>query len=107
MSADAYDRFRRGMELLEAREFHQSVIALERAKSLEPGKASIHEGLARAYLSLRRYDRAAEEFGAVIELSPTNHYAHYCLARALTRLGDRAGAARHFKLARCLGSDLA
>jgi tetratricopeptide (TPR) repeat protein len=107
MSADAYDRYQRGMELLEAKDFHQSVVALEHAKELEPGKASIHEGLARAYLSLRRYERAAQEFGAVLDLSPTNHYAHYCLARALIRLGDGRGAARHLKLARCLGSELA
>jgi Tfp pilus assembly protein PilF len=95
------------MELLEARDFHQSIVALEHARQLEPGKASIHEALARAYLSVRRYDDAAQEFRAVIELSPTNHYAHYCLARSLARLGDDTGAARHFKLARCLGSELA
>lgn len=104
--ADAYHYFRRGTELLEARDYHQSAVALERANRLEPGVASIREALARAYLSARAYRRAADEFAAVVEQQPTNHYAHYGLARALDRLGETRQAARHRRLARCLGSTL-
>ena len=106
MSAGAYESFTNGMQLLESGEFHQSVVALERAKRMEPAMASIREGLGRAYLSLRRYERAAHELGALVEMSPTNHYAHYCLGRALRRLGDERGARRHMTLARHLGSTL-
>ena len=103
---EAYEAFCRGTELLEAQEFRQAAIALERAKALEPDKGSIREALGRAYLSSRSYQRAAEEFGVAVELAPTDHYAHFGLARALDRLGDARGAARHYKLARCLGSNL-
>ena len=101
---EAYDAFQRGTELLAIREYRQAAIALERAKRLEPDKGSIREALGRAYLSSRAYGRAAEEFGAAVELHPTDHYAHFGLARALDRLGDARGAARHYKLARYLGS---
>lgn len=103
---EAYEAFRRGTELLAISEFRQAAVALERAKRLEPDKGSIREALGRAYLSSRAYARAAEEFGAAVELHPADHYAHYGLARALDRLGDAAGAARHYKLARHLGSTL-
>ena len=103
---EAYDCFCRGRELLDAEEFRQAAVPLERAKRLEPDKGSIREALGRAYLSARAYRRAAEEFEAAVRLSPTDHYAHFGLGRALDRLGDERGAARHYKLARCLGSTL-
>ena len=101
----AYDAFRHGTWLLEAREYRQAAVALERAKALEPDKGSIREALGRAYLSSRSYRRAAEEFAAAVELSPTDGYAHYGLARSLDRLGDPL-AARHYRLAECFGTGL-
>ncbi len=102
---DAYDAFCNGTWLLEAREYRQAAVALERAKALEPDKGSIREALGRAYLSSRSYRRAAEEFAAAVELSPTDGYAHYGLARSLDRLGDPL-AARHYRLAECFGTGL-
>lgn len=95
----AYEAFREGTWLLEAREFHQAAVALERAKSLEPQKSSIREALGRAYLSVRAYGKAADEFTAAVEMQPTDGYAHYGLAHALERLGDPA-ADTHYRLAR-------
>lgn len=103
---DAYEFFQRGTELLAARDFHQATVALENAKRLEPGMASIREALGRAYLSIRAYGAAALEFEAVVEISPTNHYAHYCLGRAYRGMGQQDRADRSFELARCLGSTL-
>jgi Flp pilus assembly protein TadD len=103
--ADAYDAYCNGTWLLEAREYRQAAVALERAKALEPDKGSIREALGRAYLSARSYRRAAEEFAAAVELSPTDGYAHYGLARSLDRLGDPL-AARHYRLAECFGTGL-
>ena len=102
---DAYDAFCHGTWLLEAREYRQAAVALERAKALEPDKGSIREALGRAYLSSRSYHRAAEEFAAAVELSPTDGYAHYGLARSLDRLGDPM-AARHYRLAECFGTGI-
>lgn len=103
---EAYEYYRRGHELLESRDFRAASVALERAKRLEPDKGSIREALGRAYLSSRAYRLAAEEFAAAVEIAPTDHYAHFGLGRALERLGDLAAAHRHYKLARCFGSNL-
>jgi Flp pilus assembly protein TadD len=103
---EAYECFMRGRQLLATRDFNAATVPLERAKRLEPDKGSIREALGRAYLSCRAYTRAAEEFAVAVELAPTDHYAHFGLARALDRMGDEARAARHYKLAHCLGSPL-
>jgi len=102
---EAYEAYRNGSWLLEMREYRQAAIALERAKRLEPDKGSIREALGRAYLASRSYARAAEEFGVAVELCPTDGYAHYGLARSLSRLGDPL-AARHYRLARLFGTGL-
>jgi tetratricopeptide (TPR) repeat protein len=102
---EAYEAFQNGSWLLERHEYRQAAIALERAKALEPDKGSIREALGRAYLASRSYVRAAEEFGVAVELCPTDGYAHYGLARSLSRLGDPL-AARHYRLARLFGTGL-
>jgi len=99
--SEAYDAFTRGHELLRSRDFHQAAIALQRARRLEPNKASVREALGRAYMGCREFDRAREEFEAAVELGPTDGYAHFGLAKALERLGDQKLAKRHFMLARC------
>ena len=63
----AYEHFQRGSELLASRDFHQAALALEMAKRIEPDKASSREALGRAYLSVREYAKAAEEFEVVVE----------------------------------------
>ena len=67
----------------------QATVPLEKAKQLEPDKASIREALGIAYFRLRRWDEAEAEFRAVLELSPTDDYAHYALGRALEKQGTR------------------
>jgi Flp pilus assembly protein TadD len=99
--SEAYDAFTRGHELLRSRDFHQASVALQRARRLEPDKASVREALGRAYMGCREFDRAREEFEAAVALGPTDGYAHFGLAKALERLGDRKLADRHFMLARC------
>jgi Flp pilus assembly protein TadD len=77
----------------------QATVPLERAKRLEPRKASIREALGIAYFRLHRWKDAEEEFRAVLELSPTDHYAHYALGRALEKQGRATEANGHYKLA--------
>jgi tetratricopeptide (TPR) repeat protein len=98
-SDDAYALFQRGVSLLEERHWAQAAVSLEKAKRLEPDKASIREALGRAYFRSGRYRRAASEFSAVVEQSPANDYAHFCLGRSLQKLGDRPAAKRHLSLA--------
>ena len=102
-----YDLFRRGTALLEARDFAAAAIPLEQARSLEPDKTSIREALGRAYFHAGRYADAREEFAAVVERSPVNDFAHFCLGRALEKIGRRAEARRHLTLAASLRPDRA
>ena len=47
----------------------------------------------------------SREGKAALQYSPTDGYAHYGLARSLSRLGDPM-ARRHYRLARCFGTGL-
>jgi tetratricopeptide (TPR) repeat protein len=96
---DAYALFQRGVSLLEESHYAQAAVSLEKAKRLEPDKTSIREALGRAYFRSGRYNRAADEFSAVVERYPANDYAHFCLGRSLEKLGDRIAARRHLSLA--------
>lgn len=96
---DAYTFFQQGVALISERHWAQAVVPLEKARRLEPDKTSIREALGRAYFRSGRYGRAAREFEAIVELSPTNDYAHFCLGRSLEKLGKRIAARRHFSLA--------
>ena len=98
-SDDAYALFQRGLSLLAESHWAQAAVSLEKAKRLEPDKASIREALGRAYFRIRRYEEAASEFHAVLELAPADDYAHYALGRCLEKLGDRRAARRHLSLA--------
>lgn len=78
----------------------QATVPLERAKRLEPQKASIREALGIAYFRLARWHEAEGEFRTIAEeLDPTDDYAHYALGRALEQQGRTAEANGHYKLA--------
>jgi len=96
---DAYENFQEGRRRLKKGMPAQATVPLEKAKRLEPEKASIREALGIAYFRLRRWKEAEEEFRAILELSPTDHYAHYALGRALEKQGRDAEANGHYKLA--------
>ena len=98
--SDAYDLFREGQKRLRSGLTAQATVPLERAKKLEPKKASIREALGIAYFRLARWRDAEREFRTIVEdLSPTDHYAHYALGRALEHQGKTAEANGHYKLA--------
>ena len=98
--SDAYQLFREGQKRLRDGMAAQATVPLERAKKLEPAKASIREALGIAYFRLARWQDAEREFRAIVEeLSPTDDYAHYALGRALERQGRIAEANGHYKLA--------
>jgi Flp pilus assembly protein TadD len=80
----------------------QATVALEKAKRLEPEKASIREALGIAYFRIMRWAEAEAEFRKVLDLSPADDYAHYALGRALRNQGRHDEAATHLKLAQSL-----
>jgi Flp pilus assembly protein TadD len=96
---DAYESFQEGQRRLRSGMTAQATVPLERAKRLEPQKASIREALGIAYFRLHRWADAEAEFRAILELSPTDHYAHYALGRSLEKQGRAAEASGHYKLA--------
>jgi Flp pilus assembly protein TadD len=99
VSEGAYECFQEGRRRLRKGMTAQATVPLEKAKKLEPQKASIREALGIAYFRLRRWREAEAEFRAVLDLSPTDHYAHYALGRTLEKQGKDAEANGHYKLA--------
>lgn len=100
--SDAYDLFQQGRAHLKDGMAAQATVALEKAKKLEPDKASIREALGIAYFRIQRWREAEAEFRAVLELSPADDYAHYALGRTLEKQGRAAEANGHYKLASSL-----
>jgi Flp pilus assembly protein TadD len=102
-----YELYTRGSALLEAGDFAAAAIPLEHARNLEPDKTSIREALGRAYFRSGRFEKARREFEAVVEHSPVNHYAQFCLGRSLENTGRRREARRHAALAAGMRPDRA
>ena len=101
--SDAYDHYREGQKRLRKGMTAQATVPLEKAKKLEPGKASIREALGIAYFRLQRWQEAEVEFRTIVEeLEPTDDYAHYAFGRALEQQGRQAEANGHYKLARSM-----
>ena len=59
MRIDAYDAFQEGSRLLADENPHAAVVALERARDLEPDKGSVRETLGRAYFRTGRFAAGA------------------------------------------------
>lgn len=103
----AYDLYTRGMRLLEDGDHHAAAVPLARVADLEPDKTSVREALGRALFGSHRFREAEEEFQAVVERAPTNHYALFCLGRALQLQGRHAEARQPLALACSLRPDRA
>ncbi len=98
--SETYDLFQQGRAHLgRPAAAAQATVALEKAKSASRDKASIREALGIAYFRLQRWEDAEEEFRAMLELAPTDDYAHYALGRSLEKLGREQEANGHYKLA--------
>ncbi|HEX4897902.1 MAG TPA: tetratricopeptide repeat protein [Candidatus Limnocylindrales bacterium] len=95
----AYELFQRGLALIRGRHHAQAAVVLERASRAEPNKGSILEALGRACFNSAQYDRARETFERLLEVDPSSPYAHFGLGQSLKRLGRRAEARTHLRLA--------
>jgi Flp pilus assembly protein TadD len=100
--SETYDLFQQGKSHLEHGRAAQATVALEKAKRREPDKASIREALGIAYFRIHRWEEAEREFRAMLELAPTDDYAHYALGRSLEKQGKAQEANGHYKLANSL-----
>ncbi len=102
---DAYDFFSEGRRLLDERKFLEAVDTLQKAAQMEPEKASIREALARALYNSGRTKRAMEEFAAALDLGPADDYAHFGIALCHAKLGNKAAAIGHLKIAIAMKPD--
>jgi Flp pilus assembly protein TadD len=100
--SETYDLFQLGRRHLREGMAAQATVSLEKAKRREPESRSIREALGIAYFRLRRWQEAEAEFRMLVELSPSDDFAHYALARSLVNQGRRKEATPHIKLARSL-----
>ncbi len=95
----AYALYCKGRQFLQDGHPHQAAMYLSRARLMEPEKASIREALARALFMSGRITWARREFAKAVQIDPVNDYAHFGLALACERTGQRARAIAHLKLA--------
>jgi Tfp pilus assembly protein PilF len=102
---DAYVAFQEGTRLLAGDNAHAAVIALERARALEPAQGSVREALARAYFRAGRFTAAEEEFQAAVDIDPVNDYAHYGIGVCRLRQGDVTRARGHLRIATVMRPD--
>ena len=100
--SEAYDLYQLGRARLREGLAAQATVPLEKARRLEPEKASIREALGIAYFRITDWQSAEREFRKVLELSPVDDYAHYALGRSLMQQGRADEASTHLKLARFL-----
>ena len=100
--SETYDLFQLGRRHLREGMAAQATVSLEKAKRREPRSRSIREALGIAYFRLRRWQEAEAEFRVLVDLSPSDDFAHYALARSLVNQGRREEATPHIKLARSL-----
>ena len=99
---EAYDLYQLGLARLREGMAAQATVPLEKARRLEPEKASIREALGIAYFRITDWAAAEREFRKVLELSPVDDYAHHALGRSLLKQGKSVEAAKHLKLAHAL-----
>src|SRR5437763_14667413 len=99
---ETYDLFQQGKTHLKNGHAAQATVALEKAKRREPEKASIREALGIAYFRIHRWQEAESEFRVMLELAPTDDYAHYALGRCLEKESKAHEANGGYKLAAAL-----
>lgn len=99
MPEDTYELFQTGRQLMKDGHNHQAAIILTRACDLNPDKASLREALAQALYRSGQVRRAAEQFERTMELHPADHYAYFGLALCEAKLGRKAAALGHLRIA--------
>lgn len=91
--------YRRGIELLADGDFEHAAQPLAEAARRAPEKTSVREALGRAYFRTGEFAKAATQFEAVVDAHRADDYAHFCLGRALAKLGQVERARHHLALA--------
>ena len=86
---DARIPFLLGDALMKQGKMKEAVAVLERSVRAQTASTAVVVCLAQAYLQLREYERAKHMFQVAIQEDPTHKQAHYGLATAYARLGQK------------------
>jgi len=78
-------------------DFKQALATLRPLTSTAPTDPRIRVYIGRIYYATDKIDLAIVEYRKAIELYPDYILAHYNLAQAVMKMGDRKTAAKHFK----------
>jgi Flp pilus assembly protein TadD len=97
--------YRRATALFEFGDPLGAARLLEPIVEAEPEHTSVRLLLARAYFHSAQLGRAQEQFLAVLERDPTDHYARFALGRTLERMGRPADALPHLRMAAAMHPD--
>lgn len=95
----AFESYRRAETLLAQRRPLEALRELAAVLDAAPNMPSVHLLVGRAYLGSAQLRRAERAFLRVLELDPTDHYAHFALGRTLQRQGRLAEALTQLKVA--------
>ena len=94
--------YRAAEQLLAARDPRGAVKLLDPVITAHPENTAARLLRARAFFLAAQLRSAELEFRVVIEREPDNAFAHFALARTLTRSNRPGEAQRHYRLAAAL-----
>ncbi|MEV4254288.1 tetratricopeptide repeat protein [Spirillospora sp. NPDC049652] len=100
---NTYEEFQRAQMFFEARDYISASRLLAPVAEAEPGNGAVAELLARAYFHSAQLGRAEDAFRRLLDIDPSNGWAHEALARTLERRNRPDEAARFRKLAVAMG----
>ncbi len=95
-------RFRTAEQLVRAGDAHAALTVLGPVVEAEPDNPSVLLLAARASFDSAQLGRAEQLFRRVVELDPSDHYAHAALGRTLVRRSRPQEALSHLRLATAL-----
>ncbi len=96
---DLLEEYRRANFVFEAGDPLGAARMLEPIVEAEPHNAAVRQLLARAYFNSAQLNRAEAQLRTLVELDPSDHYAHHVLGRTLERAGRFREALPHLRLA--------
>jgi Flp pilus assembly protein TadD len=99
MADSTFESFRRAETLVAQRRPLEALRELAAVVAAEPDAPSVHLLAGRAYLGSAQLGRAETAFLRVLELDPSDHYAHFALGRTLQRQGRLVEAKTQLRLA--------
>ncbi|MFC1804589.1 tetratricopeptide repeat protein [Candidatus Omnitrophota bacterium] len=73
--------------------------ALTKAAKLAPGNVGIYKSLGAVYLSQKKFQEAKETYQLILDLAPEDAQAHFYLAAAFDKSGDKEKAEGELKTA--------